>query len=202
MKIVLTESQPKKVMKEAYGGENYEDRYLNYILDKVSKSGHTSLSPEEHEDLMKISSGEKVNKPLPTDKVKKTPDPNRQPQPVGDMDAGDIPDDDGYVMNPNGQLQEMFFDAYPHPFHVSQDGENWVVTVKWTDGKLKLTNGEIVFYIIPFADNYGTIEIKSQKHSFKTDLKDIPTTQDEMNAFIEKFNGSYIRKAIDKVKNG
>jgi len=54
-KIIITENQLKKVISTL---NEIDEKYLNFLLDKVSKNGIDSLDPLEKDDLKRLSNNE------------------------------------------------------------------------------------------------------------------------------------------------
>jgi hypothetical protein len=142
MKIILTESQLRKVLSELYGKDSSE-KLMDKLLDKINNDGITSLTPDEKEMLKKLSKGEKVSEP---DEL--------EPEEPEEYDDSN---EDGDIMYNQSDMDDpinMFLDVFPDGYEMSIDGSLWKASLQQTDEgvSLFLNDSDKNFITIDFFD--------------------------------------------------
>lgn len=185
MKIILTESQIKRVLKETT-----TPPYLDYLLDKISVHGYDLLSVSEKEDLHRMSNGEHVDPPAER-KTEKIQDTNGF-EGVGCAGDGDCTDD----------AFRMFMNQMPEQMTTVIDGKNWVIFVDEDNGPehVVVTDGSIEFYVVPFWNGEGMKFEMLDGKAFMHHINKIPETVEGMHEFMSHFFKYVMPIMIKKIK--
>lgn len=168
MKILLSEAQIIKLLKESYGNESYIDD----LLDKMSGQGLSALSLKEKEDLDKMSRGEHVDFGDDEPEHKQTPQTQELP-------GNDIP------------VRDMFLEMMPDRGKFKVGDESWNLTKDidedGTSSSILISSNSGSSYIInPFhTDNEFNVIGVMKEYKFK--VKTHPKTEEEMANFITEF---------------
>ena len=193
MKILLSESQIIHLLKESYG----DDPYINYLLDKISARGLSTLSDKERGDLDKMSRGENVDMKLPS-KASNSVYDNED----NDVKFGDDEDDIDYD---SLEAFQMFLEEAPQRYSFVMGGKTWTFSVEQIDVEsfptFIVTDGITTFYVSPFerGGKFSIENAKGDKVSFS--LNSIPKTQEEMKSFVKLFfNGGGLHSMLTKIK--
>jgi len=193
MKIIVTESQIIKLLREDDERpipKKYET-YVDKILDKLSAHGKESLSPEELEDLMKISRGEELEDP------ESTQDADNEDIPVTHYD--DVPEAPSNHHN-------LFMEIVPDFTQIMVDGEPWGVRKETEpDGGFDVLlvydvndSARNSIIINPFAPS-GGFEVVYGDKLFKLQTIEDPQSVDKMKIFVDRFIKNELPGIIKKV---
>ena len=196
MKIVITESQFKQIVKESMSS-----RYMDYLLDKISEEGIESLSPEERKDLEYISKGRNVEKNIPSAVPQPVQSVGKEDEYDDEIDSPSEPEDHEDIDSPggwnDGETFEMFMDSFHEilagepSLKVNVNGEDWKVGIKQLSDQpptVVITNGQGKgMYVMPFWDGPGiTIKLQTGQNAHLK-VQNVPDSYGEMQYFIEEF---------------
>jgi len=182
MKIILSESQIIRILQEQTVNPKHQ-KYIDWILDKISSGGIESLSDEERTDLDKMSRGEN---PIETD------EPEAKTS---------VPDE--ISTNESSGRYEDFMQSFPDKYNFTVDNEDWyVVKDLEPHGEfdvLMVSNDKILFMIHPFTAN-NEFEVVTSMSSFKFHIKKLPKNYDEMETFVKQFLESDLFGIVKYIK--
>lgn len=177
MKVIITESQLVKIIKEDVH-PSYMD-YMNRLLDKMS-SGEP-LSQEEKDDMLKLSKGEMLDEP----------EGNQE----SNTYSGDLVTSDGDV----GKA-EMFMEVFPDGTEVQVENDFWMIQKETSPDSNKdillIMNGDIAIEIEPFYDG-SKFKVKTEGKSFFANPQSLPETYDEMEIFVKEFLERDVKQIIE-----
>ncbi len=179
MKIILSESQIIRLLKEAYGKE----AYIDALLDKMSGKGLSALSDKERSDLEKMSRGEDVQ----------FDEPENEPEATG-MPGAELPS------------QELFMELIPQHYRFKVGDENWHFAKETEPGGefdiLLVADDTFIksFMIYPFT-NDREFMISTAIKNYKFKVKTSPQTEEEMKKFIDEFISVDLKKIVQFINN-
>jgi hypothetical protein len=202
MKIILSESQLKLVIKESINVNR-----LNYLLDKVSDSGIESLSQEEREDLDDMSNGRNIRK-------RKHVEPEERPHSNSSQSDSGSFEHLGNILNPNNDGEEggdemeaplhHFMDFVPKTYAIMVGDYKWKIEPiqDATGPHIRLTDGEKEFHVTPFVNNRNRILIDYLNGN--TEIFDAQeVSPDKMKDYVKLFYKEaipvFIRKALKQL---
>lgn len=181
MKIKLTESQLKKIIKESVS-----QRYMDYLLDKISEKGMDSLTPDEKEDLIHFSQGRNVEKEIPGQVQK-----DQKPQPQTSIDGDDFDDEDDEFDNeeiPENELYTVFISIVPEDHIIKIKGKPWHIINQEDQSNnlhgLLVTNGNKQYVLTPFWNGQNIKLSRPDGKDISIPIKKNPSNIKEMKNMI------------------
>ena len=172
MKIIITESQTKFVIREI----SKDDAMLDYLLDKVSEVGINGLTDVERLSLRRLS-GEDVS----SHEEKNDIVPEVEPEDYDESDKIDY-------------IKHKIFDFFPPNSYIKVDGLNWRTFTEESEDTIN--DGVIVsvyedkhLLIYPFVNGTRKFEITSSfGKGFTYNFKDkLPESDVEIKNFVLVF---------------
>ena len=177
MKNIISESQLLE-----YSKVDDAERFINDILDKVSKDGQAALSDDEKKMLFKFSRGEKITPEIPA---------NDNSYSVFDDEPSENPSD----------LTLMFMDVFPEFDNIMVNNENWHVEQEDSSESLIVQNDNgIEFNIYPFSKEVDKLMIMNDDFSFSFNMTKKLESYNDMRRFVDSFKVQIFPQIIQKVK--